>query len=122
MNNSLIPQEKGFIVKIKRFFSNLKMMFNKNTESKNIQELNKTDITYNTQNDEVSFFNQLKDETNDSDKAIEKEAFLDMLNKDSKLLNNLSIERLEKLYNFYNNIIEENNEKIRLLKQKKGIA
>lgn len=122
MNNSLIPQEKGFIVKIKRFFSNLKMMFNKNTDSKNIQELNKTDITYNTQNDDVSFLNQLKDETNDSDKAIEKEAFLDMLNKDSKLLNNLSIERLEKLYNFYNNIIEENNEKIRLLKQKKGIA
>lgn len=65
------------------------------------------------------FANRYKVDSKDTDKVLEKKTFLEMLNGNDKVLNMLSLERLEQLEKYYSDIIKQNDEKIKKLKSKK---
>lgn len=116
-NNEFIENKESFISKIKNSF---KRNFEKNEENYNyiqeesINELKKDNYIQN------NFCNNLK--VNAKAKAtnlvIERNLFLKEIEGNKEKLEMLSIDRLKKLEKYYNNIIEENDEKIKKLKKK----
>lgn len=108
--NSLIPKENAFIVKIRNFFSKLKSIFSKKNNESIIEEQK---IEPKIEKEENKFSEQIKVNTDD---YINKEIFLKSLEENPELLDKLSIERLEKLSNYYDVIIAKNNEIIKSLK------
>lgn len=118
-NNSLIPQKYSFILKIKTFLNKLIKKYKKNDNIEHIK-LEEDIINNEKIQNKSNFSEQLKeviDTTHD-----ERENFLKELNENPSLLEKLSMERLEKLSDIYDNIINENNQKINRLKLKKGIS
>ena len=105
-NNELIEYKEGFFSKIKNFFKNL---FKNNKEVEIVQYEENIDNEIKT-ND--NFLNGIKVETNDINTLIEKKDFLKEIDGNIEMLNMLSIERLEKLKKYYDNVIEENTKKI----------
>ena len=75
----------------------------------NNRKLEKKEIPIELNNE---FLNNIKIENNDVNKIIKKKAFLDKINGNVEMLQNLSIDRLKKLEKYYNNVIEENKIKI----------
>lgn len=111
MNKNLPTEYKsGFINKIRSFFSNL---FSKKTKNEDyIPEVNKIEVTEVTEVKE-----ELKKNTNEVSteyfKDMNKEQFISQLEDNPDLLNNLSIEQLEKLNVYYDDIIAEYEEKLK---------
>lgn len=114
-NNEMIEYKEGFISKIKNFF---KKLFGKQEEQHNYiqKEKNINEIKEVRQEKQDSFINEIKVDTKIVDSVIEKKNFLEEINGNEDALNMLSIERLQKLEKYYDNIIEQNNEKIKKLK------
>jgi hypothetical protein len=113
-NNGLIEYKESFISKIKKFF---KVVFGKSEGNDNympkesINELNKNNDWQN------NIINDLKVDAKTANIAIEKNNFLKEIEGNEEALKMLSIDRLKKLEKYYNNIIEQNNEKIKKLKK-----
>lgn len=105
-NNGMIKYKESIIDKIKNFF---KGIFKKPEE--NTVEIKK----------EVddSFINEIKVDEKIVNSVIEKNNFLKEIEGNEEALNKLSIERLKKLEEYYDNIIKQNEQKI---KQLKGIV
>lgn len=108
-NNSMIEYKKSFISKIKDFFRNLF----KSKKETYTSELN-NDVTISKDSE---FFNDIKVDTSDIDKFMDKKNFLEYIDGNVEALNKLSIERLKKLKEYYDGIIEENDKIINKLKK-----
>ena len=117
MNNELLPivkKSNGF-EKIKNFFRNLFVRNNKKViiddnkaniiEEDNINEDNKF-----LESVKVSKFN-----LNSFQNSQNKNQFIKQLEKDTSLLENLSIDRLEKLDKYYNDLIESKKMQLKKL-------
>lgn len=111
-NNSMIEYKKSFISKIKDFFRNL-FKSKKETYTSEVSELN-NDVTISKDSE---FFNDIKVDTSDIDKFMDKKNFLEYIEGNVEALNKLSIERLKKLKEYYDGIIEENDKIINKLKK-----
>lgn len=110
-NNDMIKYKESFISKIKRFFVNL---FKDKKEQEKIFDLNSNEFVYN--NDENKFFNNLKVNTNDFETFIEKKKFLEYIDGNVEALNILSVDRLIKLKEYYDEVIEKNENIIKNFK------
>ena len=113
-NDGLIGYKKSSISKIK---NSLKKTLKKN-EDNYIQEESAIELKKND-NLRNNFINNLKVDAKVTNAVIEKRKFLEKINGNEETLKMLSIDRLKKLEKYYNNIIEQNNKKIRNLKKMK---
>ena len=111
-NDGLIGYKKSSISKIK---NSLKKTLKKN-EDNYIQEESAIEFKKND-NLRNNFINNLKVDAKVTNAVIEKRKFLEKINGNEETLKMLSIDRLKKLEKYYNNIIEQNNKKIRNLKK-----
>ena len=113
-NNGMIEYKEDFITKIKKFFKNL---FGKKEEIYSNFEDNvvEKEITRNTAS-QNKFFEDLKVDSTDVDKVINKQNFFEEIDGNVEALKLLSTERLIKLEKYYDDIIKENEEKIKKLK------
>ena len=115
-NKSMMEYKEGFISKIKNFFKNL--FRNKKAENAYISEtfnLNDTEIT--SDQKEIEFFNDMKVDTSDIDKYMDKKNFLEYIDGNVEALKMLSVDRLRKLKGYYDGVIENNNKIIENLKK-----
>lgn len=113
-NNSMIEYKKSFISKIKDFFRNLfKSKKETNTYTSEVSELNNETIIFK----ENECFNDIKVDTSDIDKYMNKKNFLEYIDGNVDALNLLSVDRLRKLKEYYDGIIEENNKIIDKLRK-----
>ena len=110
INQLMISNEESLFYKIKRYFKNLinKILGkNKNIETTNYIEEKETKIKQNKE-----FISNIKVDNIDVNKVIKKKYFLEEINGNVELLQNLSISRLKQLEKYYDNVIEENKMKI----------
>lgn len=115
-NNSMIEYKKSFISKIKDFFKNIfKNKKEQNAYTSEVSNL-KDEVTSSDKKDTV-FFNDIKVDTTDIDKYMDKKNFLEYIDGNIEALNLLSIDRLRKLKEYYDGVIEENNKIIEKLKK-----
>lgn len=108
MKNNIIKYKESFFMKIKKLFSKL---FKNKTETLDFNE-NKLI----SEKKEYNFFDELKVETNNTDKIIDKKSFLKYIDGNVEALNSLSVDRLKKLTEYYDEIIKENDKIIEKLK------
>ena len=100
-NNGKIEYKENFISKVKKIFTRDEEQHNSIRE-RNVKENKKK---------QESFANEIKVDT-----LIKKNDFLKEIEGNEEGLNMLSIDRLEKLEKYYDDIIEQNNKKIKRLK------
>lgn len=100
-NNGKIEYKENFISKVKKIFTRDEEQHNSIRE-RNVKENKKK---------QDSFANEIKVDT-----LIKKNYFLKEIEGNEEELNMLSIDRLEKLERYYDDIIEQNNKKIKRLK------
>lgn len=114
-NNGMIEYKESFISKIKKFF---KRLFGKQEEQYNyIQEEQPiNEIKEERLEKQYRFTNEIKVDAKVVDSVVEKNNFLKEIEGNEEALNMLSIDRLKKLEKYYDNIIKQNNEKIKKLK------
>ena len=100
-NNGKIEYKENFISKVKKIFTRDEEQHNSIRE-RNVKENKKK---------QDSFANEIKVDT-----LIKKNDFLKEIEGNEEGLNMLSIDRLEKLEKYYDDIIEQTNKKIKRLK------
>ncbi|MBE5806587.1 MAG: hypothetical protein E7313_07795 [Clostridiales bacterium] len=113
-NNGLIKYKEGFISKIKKLFKKILEKSEKQynyMQQESINNLKKDNYLQN------SIINDLKVNVKSTNKVAEINNFLQRIEGNEEALKMLSIDRLKKLEKYYNNIIEQNNEKINKLKK-----
>lgn len=122
-NNEIIEYKQNFLEKIKNFFK--KIFKSKKTENKNIVAIkNNNNENLNTGNNKSSsvqvekeeFTEELKVNSNTANRVIDKKKLLEQLDGNRETLNMLSVDRLKKLEAYYDEIIEQNEKKIKDLK------
>lgn len=116
-NKSMIVYKKGFFTKIGNFFKNL---FSKhNEENVNEEMLYKASEQSKTQNeqDNMHFIEEIKINDNKIFDVAKRKEFLDEINANAEALDMLSIDRLKKLEKYYDEIIRQNDAKIKRLKE-----
>ena len=114
-NKEIIVYKENFISKIKKFFKNL--FGNKKRKDDNIEIVvneNIKEIDINKK--EENFLKDIKVDTDVSDRVIKKKTFLEEIDGNVEMLNMLSIDRLKKLEKYYDDVIKENDAKIKKLK------
>lgn len=115
-NKGIIEYKEGFISKIKKFLKNL--FKNKKEENDYVTEIsnfNDTEITLDQKGSE--FFNDIKVDTSDIDKYMDKKNFLEYIDGNVEALKMLSVDRLRKLKEYYDGVIENNDKIIENLKK-----
>lgn len=115
-NNSMIEYKQSFISKIKNFFKNIfKNKKEQNAYTLEVSNL-KDEVTSSNKKD-MEFFNDIKLDTTDIDKYMNKKNFLEYIDGNVEALNLLSVDRLRKLKEYYDGVIEENDKIIEKLKK-----
>ena len=109
-NNEIISiNERSFFYKLKKIFLNFKNKLFGEKDNKGISEMNN--------NEKNEFHKDIKvDQMEPNNDLFEKEEFIKSLDGNIEALNMLSIERLEKLEEYYQSIIDKNEDVIRRLK------
>ena len=107
-NNSLIEYKEGLVSKIRRFF---RALFKKNKK----EELDETITDFNKA--ENDFFDNIKVDSSNANKVVDKKKFLEYIDGNVKALKMLSVDRLRKLKEYYDDVIEENDKIIENLKK-----
>ncbi len=115
-NKGIIEYKEGFISKIKKFLKNLfKKKKEENDYVAEISNLNDAKIT--SDQKESEFFNDIKVDTSDIDKYMDKKNFLEYIDGNVEALKMLSVDRLRKLKEYYDGVIENNDKIIENLKK-----
>ena len=115
-NSLLVKEDDGFLKKIKRFFKNL-------LKRNNIKESN-TELEYSNTNEiknsNEDFSHNLSEQTNIEEirKKEKIQEIIDIIEKEPKTLDNLTIDKLKIIDNYYDEKIQEADEKIKKLKSK----
>lgn len=117
-NRSIVVYKEGIFTKIGKI---IKRLFTANKNEKNIneeleQKTNEQDTIKNEQINK-SFLEKVKIDDSEMINVVKKKEFFDEINGNAQALNMLSIDRLEKLEKYYDEIIRQNNEKIKRLKE-----
>lgn len=119
MNNNkcMIVYKEGFFTKIGKFFKNLFGTRNKveNVNEELFYKTNEQSKIQNVQNNK-KFLVEIKISDNKIFDIAKKKEFLEEINGNVEALNMLSIDRLKKLEQYYDEIIKQNDEKIKRLK------
>ena len=105
-NNKLIKSEQGIFSKIVR---KIKLLFFKNKEVQNAEEEKIKNIQANIKE-------ELKVEV-ENDKSYQKEQFMKEISDNPDLLENFSIERLEKIKEYYKESINKKQEILQNMKK-----
>ena len=113
MNYGGLIEYKGkFISKVKKKSKNgLKNQKEKNDNVTSIAKFKDLALK------ESKFFNDIKVDTTNIDKYMDKKKFLAYINGNIEALKMLSVDRLRKLTEYYDGVIEKNNKKIEKLKK-----
>ena len=116
MKNELLPTIKkdSIFIKIKKFFMKL---FGKEESFEEDNFKNNT-IIIEEKNKFVKTIKLLQNESNTNQNNNEKDELIKQLENDTSLLENLSIDRLEKLNNYYDELIEKEQMKLKKLTSK----
>ena len=115
-NNSMIEYKESFISKIKNFFKNIfKRKQAESTFSKQITETSSIEVT--ESKNEKEFFTDIKVDTTNIDKFMDKKNFIEYIDGNVEALKMLSVDRLRKLKEYYDGVIEENDKIIKNLKK-----
>lgn len=110
MKNKLpIKYKDNLFVKIKKFFSNV--LKNNSTATEQVKVIKENEIEINTNESE---FDKIKLASN---RVKIKEDILILVEKNPKLIETLSIDKLKELNKMYDEIIERNDRKIKRLKR-----
>lgn len=116
MKNELLPTIKkdNIFTKIKKFI--MKILGKENIEERNFKEnnLENNNTIIEEKNEFVENMKLSQNKLNTIQNEYEKDKFIKQLENDTSILETLSIDRLEKLNNYYDELIEK--EKIRLKK------
>lgn len=114
-NKGMIVYKENFISKIKNFFKNL--FSNRKQEYNNIQTISdEKELEIKTNEREDKFLKEIRVDTDVSNTVIKKNAFLEEIDGNVEALNLLSIDRLKKLEKYYDDVIKQNDAKIKKLK------
>lgn len=114
-NNGLIKYKESFITKIRKFFK--RIFGKKDNQDSSIQEQINVNISESVNEEKKdSFKTELIVDDKNINNIIEKKNFLQEIEGNEEKLNMLSIDRLQKLEKYYDNIIAENDKKIKKLK------
>lgn len=106
----IIFKENNFFLKIKRCFYKIKeKLFGKRKDFEN-SEITETG---GQNNQEDSFKQEIKVDTSEIDALYLKKDFLKEIDGNAELLEMLSIDRLKKLENYYDEVIKQNELKIK---------
>ena len=111
-SNGLIEYKDNLITKIRKFF--IRIFKKNNTIDK---ELNENNEEFKKNENQEKFIEALKIDSNEIDKLIEKNSFLREIDGNEEMLNMLSIDRLKKLEEYYDDIIAKNNVEIKRLNE-----
>lgn len=111
-NNKMIEYKESIISKIKKFFRNLFKI--EKTYVSQISDL--TEEEFSSSKKEKEFFSDLKVNTSDIDKFMNRNNFLKYIDGNVEALNLLSVDRLSKLKEYYDGVIEKNDKIIKQLK------
>ena len=115
-NKGIIEYKESFISKIKKFLKNLfKNQKEENDYVTEISNLNNTKTA--SDQKESEFFNDIKVDTSDIDKYMDKKNFLEYIDGNVEALKMLSVDRLRKLKEYYDGVIEKNDKIIENLKK-----
>ena len=115
-NNGIIEYKEGFISKIKKILK--KLFKSKKEENDYVEEIfNFNDAEITTAQKESEFFNDIKVDTSDIDKYMDKKNFLEYIDGNVEALKMLSVDRLRKLKEYYDGVIEKNDKIIENLKK-----
>ena len=114
-NNGLIEYKKNFITKIKNFFKRL--FGRKNEQYSNMQGISSNSINESINNENKDkFITKIRVDDKEINNVVKKDKFLKEIEGNEEKLNMLSIDRLKKLEKYYDNVISENDKKIKKLK------
>lgn len=120
MKNELLPTIKkdSIFIKIKKFF--MKLFGKEESKEENFEEDNfkNNTIIIEEKNKFVKTIKLLQNESNTNQNNNEKDELIKQLENDTSLLENLSIDRLEKLNNYYDELIEKEQMKLKKLTSK----
>ena len=114
-NNGLIEYKESFITKLRKFF---KKLFGKKDNQYNIIQEKTNENVSESINDEKkdNFISELRVEDKEINNIVKKGNFLKEIEGNAEKLNMLSIDRLKKLEKYYDNVIAENDKKIKKIK------
>ncbi len=115
-NNDMIEYKEGFIFKIKRFFNNI-FKKNEKQELSEVQHNISNEDTIDLDKMEKEFFDNIKVDSSNVTEVIDKKKFLEYIDGNVEALKMLSVDRLRKLKEYYDGVIEENNKIIEKLKK-----
>lgn len=111
----MIEYKESLIFKLKSFLKKLlKNKKEQNAYTLEVPEL-KEKVTISDKKD-TGFFNDIKVDTSDIDKYMGKKNFLEYIDGNTEALKMLSIDRLKKLKEYYDGVIEKNDKIIKKLK------
>ena len=116
----MLAYTKTEIIEYKEsFISKLKNLFNSKKEKNNyiVETSNLNDTKVISDEKESGFFDDIKVDTSDIDKYMDKKNFLEYIDGNVEALKMLSVDRLEKLKEYYDSVIENNDKKIEKLKK-----
>ena len=111
-NKELLEYKESFISKLKNLFNSKKEKNNYIVETSN---LNDTKVI--SDEKESGFFDDIKVDTSDIDKYMDKKNFLEYIDGNVEALKMLSVDRLRKLKEYYDGVIEKNDKIIENLKK-----
>ena len=111
-NNELLEYKESFKAKLKNLVNSKIEKNNHIVETPNLKD---TKII--SEEKERAFFDNVKVETSNIDKYMDKKNFLEHINGNVEALKMLSVDRLEKLKEYYDSVIENNDRKIAKLKK-----
>ena len=115
-NKNMIEYKESFISKIKKFFINL--FKSKNEENTYVQEVDNLNLKENISNKtEKAYFDDIKIDPSDINNYVDKKNFLKYVDGNVDALNLLSTDRLLKLEEYYNEVIQNNKKTIEKLKK-----
>lgn len=112
-NKEMIEYKPSLISRIRNFF---KKLFSTNKQDINSINMLTNDESMNKTVSKTGFLEEVKVDTNEIDKIYRRKEFLNQINGNEEALNMLSIDRLQELRKYYDQIIEQNNLKIKKLK------
>ena len=116
-DKQLIVHKENFITKIKNFLRSLfKSKEEQNISVLEIANIENKETVFNQRENE--FLSDIKVDNKDINNFIGRNNFLEYINGNVEALKLLSVERLRKLEEYYDNIIKENEIKIEKLKRK----
>lgn len=114
-NEEIVVYKDSFITRIRKFFR--KLFVRRINQYNNIKKISNENINESVDDEKRDkFITELIVDDNEMNKVLKKDKFLKEIEGNVEKLNMLSIDRLKKLEKYYDNVITENEKKIKKIK------